>query len=180
MLTYVERNTSFARNLRQHMTEAEQRRWFHLRHDQMGVRCYRQKPLGKFIVDFYLPKAKLVVELDGSQHFDDPAQVEGDCVRDAWLRSQGLRVLRFDDKQMLTETEAVLEAIFSAVREATAREIPPSPPFAKGGESLACDEASHSSLELGISQTCNEGSLPFVKGGQEGFGGVSSPSGRRK
>ncbi|MBK6743940.1 MAG: DUF559 domain-containing protein [Hydrogenophilales bacterium] len=132
MLTYVERNATFARTLRQRMTEAEQRLWFHLRHDQLGTRCYRQKPLGKYIVDFYLPKVKLVIELDGSQHSNDPGQRHADRLRDAWLQSQGLRVLRFDDRQMLTETEAVLEVIFSAVREATAAKSPPSPPFAKG------------------------------------------------
>ena len=169
MLTYVERNTNFARNLRQRMTEAEQRLWFHLRRDQMGARCYRQKPLGKYIVDFYLPKAKLVIELDGGQHFDDPVQLESDRVRDAWLRSQGLSVLRFDDRQMLTETDVVLEAIFSAVREAIGGEIPPSPPFSKGGEPLACNESPQSSLERVEPLAENEGSLPFVKGGQEGF-----------
>ena len=180
MLTYVERNTNFARNLRQRMTEAEQRLWFHLRHDQMGVRGYRQKPLGKYIVDFYLPKAKLVIELDGSQHNDDLKQHDADRLRDAWLHSQGLRVLRFDDRQVLTETEAVLEAIFSAVREATAAKSPPSPPFAKGGEPLACHELHQSSLEEGNPQACTEGFPPLQKGGQGGFSGASNIRSRTK
>jgi very-short-patch-repair endonuclease len=164
MLGYVGRHKTFARDLRRRMTEAEQRLWFHLRHDQLGVRCYRQKPLGKYIVDFYLPKAKLVVELDGSQHSDDPKQQEADRLRDAWLQSQGLRVLRFDDRQALMETEAVLEVIFSVVREATGSEIPPSPPFAKGGE-----PPSH-----------NEVSPPLQKGGQGGFSDASIPKRARK
>lgn len=133
MLTYVARNKDHARQLRGRMTDAEQRLWLHLRRDQPGVRFYRQKPLGPYIVDFYAPKARLVVELDGSQHIYDPAIKEKDTVRDAWLKSQGLTVLRFDDRQVLTETQAVLEVIFQAVREATGGEIPPVPPFAKGG-----------------------------------------------
>lgn len=164
MLTYVERNTALSRTLRQRMTEAEQRLWLHLRRDQLGVHCYRQKPLGKYIVDFYLPKPKLVIEMDGSQHSDDPVQRHADQIRDAWLRSQGLRVLRFDDRQALTETEAVLEVIFSVVREATAAKSPPCPPFTKGGEPLAHDE----------------GFPTLQKGGQGGFDGASGPTGAQK
>ncbi len=129
----------FARNLRTHQTEAETKLWLHLRRDRLGVRFYRQRPLGQYILDFYSPKAKLVIELDGSQHTDDPGQRQADRMRDAWLKSQGLRVLRFDDRQALTETEAVLEVIFSVVRKATGGEIPdeaptlryPSPPLQK-------------------------------------------------
>ncbi len=149
-----------ARQLRSNQTEAEQKLWFHLRRDQLGVRFYRQRPLGPYILDFYAPKAKLAVELDGSQHYDDSAQQRKDARRDAWLNAQGIRVLRFDDRQALIETEAVLEVIFQAVRDGTAVGIPPSPPLAKGGED---------------SQPMTEGSLPFIKGGQEGFEGASNP-----
>jgi hypothetical protein len=117
------------------------------------VRFLRQRPLGQYIVDFYAPKARLVIELDGSQHIDDPVQREKDKCRDTWLNSRGLRILRFDDRQVLTETRAVLEVIFGAIKHATGGEIPPSPPFAKGGEP----------------QPLAEGSLPLEKEGQEGF-----------
>jgi len=59
-----------SRALRTNMTDAEQMLWLHLRRKQIqGVQFYRQKPLLTFIVDFYCPAAKLVIELDGSQHF---------------------------------------------------------------------------------------------------------------
>lgn len=153
MLGYAQRNLQNARNLRGRMTESEQRLWRHLRHDQFGVRFYRQKPLGPYIVDFYSHQARLVIELDGSQHVDAPVIREKDRKRDAWLRSRGLGVLRFDDHQVLTETVAVLELIHRVVENATGGEIPPSPPLQRG-------EIPPSSIE---------GSLPFVKGGQEGF-----------
>ena len=142
-----------ARNLRTHQTEAEARLWQHLRRDQLGVRFYRQRPFGQYILDFYAPTAKLVIELDGSQHIDDPDQREKDKSRDRWLNSRGLQVLRFDDRQVLTETRAVLELVFQAVRHASVGEIPPTPPLQRG-------ETPNASAE---------GFLPFPKGGQEGF-----------
>ena len=80
-----------------------------------NVQFYRQKPLRSFIVDFYCPAAKLVVELDGSQHLEAGYQAE-DQARDAALTSLGLHVLRFDDRQVLLETEAVLVVIDEAVK----------------------------------------------------------------
>lgn len=130
---YEHRLKPLARNLRRCQTDTEQKLWSHLRRDQLGVRFYRQRPLGPYILDFYAPKAKLVVELDGSQHVDDPAQRLKDTQRDAWLHAQGIRVLRFDDRQALIETEAVLEMIFQAVRDGTVAGIPPGPLSVKGG-----------------------------------------------
>jgi len=108
---------SHARRLRRDMTDAEQRLWFHLRRKQLdGVQFYRQKPLGRYIVDFYGPAADLVIELDGSQHFTADGLAR-DQRRDAFLAGLGLRILRFDDRQALLETSAVLEAILEAIRE---------------------------------------------------------------
>ena len=154
---FAARLKSNASTLRKRQTDAEQCLWLQLRRDQLGVRFLRQRPLGQYIVDFYAPKARLVIELDGSQHMDDPKQRDKDQRRDAWLRSRGLKVLRFDDRQVLTETRAVMEVIFKVVEEAVRRGIPPSPPFSKGGEP----------------RCVTEGSLPFVKGGQEGFDDAS-------
>jgi very-short-patch-repair endonuclease len=78
------------------------------------VQFYRQKPIGRYIVDFYAPAAGLVVELDGGQHFD-AAGMAADAMRDAYLRKMGLRVLRFDDGQMLRETDAVVEVIWQEI-----------------------------------------------------------------
>jgi len=89
--------------------------WQKIRNKQIGgVQFYRQKTLLSFIVDFYSPRAKLVIELDGSQHFETEYQVK-DQQRDVTLEGAGLKVLRFDDRQVLTETEAVLKVIYDEV-----------------------------------------------------------------
>ena len=105
------------RTLRSDMTDAERLLWKRIRFKQVrGLLFYRQKPLLKFIVDFYCPKAKLVIELDGSQHFEE-AHRAADAERDAALVGQGLRVLRFDNRQVLTEIEAVMAVIDRVVCE---------------------------------------------------------------
>ncbi|KVW97298.1 endonuclease domain-containing protein [Thiobacillus denitrificans] len=105
-----------ARVLRTGMTDAEQVLWHRIRRKQLkNVQFYRQKPLRSFIVDFYCPAAKLVVELDGSQHLETGHQAK-DQARDAALASLGLHVLRFDNRQVLLETDAVLAVIDEAVK----------------------------------------------------------------
>ena len=105
-----------ARSLRTRMTDAEQALWHRVRRKQMqNLQFYRQKPLLSFIVDFYCPAAKLVVELDGSQHFETGHQAK-DRARDVALAGLGLQVLRFDNRQVLLETDAVLAAIDEAVK----------------------------------------------------------------
>ena len=116
MLDYNPKLKSFSRRLRTGMTEAEQKLWSRLRGKQInGVQFYRQKPLGPYIVDFYAAKVRLVIEIDGAQHFE-PAHQARDSVRDEWLKQQGLKVLRFDNLQVLRETEAVLEQIWDVVK----------------------------------------------------------------
>lgn len=130
MLPYNRNLKTLTRNLRNNMTEAEQLLWSRLRRKQiLGVQFYRQKPLASYIVDFYCAAAKLVIELDGSQHFEPAAQTR-DRQRTADLESLGLRVVRFDNRQVLLELEDVMSVIFAEV----AKEIPPSPPFSKGGD----------------------------------------------
>ena len=112
MLPYDRRLKPASRRLRNRMTDAEQRLWFRVRRKQIeGVQFYRQKPLLGYVVDFYAPAARLVVELDGGQHFEDGARI-ADARRDGALRGLGLQVLRFDDRQVLLETDAVIEAIW--------------------------------------------------------------------
>ena len=97
------------------MTDAERTLWQCLRRRQIhGLQFYRQKPLLNYIVDFYCPQAALVIELDGSQHLESEGK-QRDAQRDHALAGLGLRVLRFDDRQILTETEAVVDAIYRAV-----------------------------------------------------------------
>ena len=78
------------------------------------MRFLRQRPLGEYILDFYAAALHLAVEVDGSQHLAAGGRAR-DQRRDAWLRSQGIRVLRFDDRQVLLETDGVVEVILRAV-----------------------------------------------------------------
>ena len=106
-----------SRDLRNNMTDAEKRLWSKLRTKQiLGLQFYRQKPLLNFIVDFYCPVANLVIECDGGQHFTEEG-LEADRVRDETLAQLGLKVLRFDNGQILTEIEAVLEQIYCVARQ---------------------------------------------------------------
>ncbi len=115
MLKYNPKLKDNARALRSGMTDCEQRLWSRLRRKQvLGVQFYRQKPIGDYIADFYAPKANLVVEVDGSQHLE-PAQIDHDRRRTAFLEGQGLRVLRFDNRQVLQELDGVMEAIYRAM-----------------------------------------------------------------
>ena len=117
MLKYNHTLKSNARRLRIDMTDAEQRLWFRLRRKQvMNTQFYRQKPIGNYIVDFYAPAVKLVVEIDGGQHFEDEHQSR-DEQRDTCLTKLGLHVLRFDNLQVLQETDAVLESIIQVMKQ---------------------------------------------------------------
>ena len=117
MLRYNQTNKANARHLRTHMTDSERTLWSRLRHKQiLGIQFYRQKPIGNYIVDFYAPAAKLVIEVDGSQHLEAGGR-RTDLQRDRYLTARGLLVLRFDNLRVLQEPEAVLERIVSVVRE---------------------------------------------------------------
>ncbi|MDD2733123.1 MAG: DUF559 domain-containing protein [Desulfuromonadaceae bacterium] len=113
-----------SRELRTNMTDAERVLWSRLRGKQLlGVQFYRQKPLGPFIVDFYSHAATLVIEVDGGQHYEEE-HARKDAERDKYLSGLGLRVMRFNNRQVLLETDAVVEEIFKMIEE---RQIPPAP-----------------------------------------------------
>jgi len=79
-----------------------------------NTQFYRQRPIGNYIVDFYAPTAKLVIEVDGGQHFE-ATYLQRDKDRDDFLRSLNLNVLRFDNSQVLNCIDEVLEVIFVAL-----------------------------------------------------------------
>ena len=98
-----------AKALRSHQTEAEQRLWYHLRaHRFMELKFKRQKPIGRYIVDFVCLEHQLIIELDGGQHVEQEAY---DRQRDAWLRQQGYTVLRFWNHDVMQNLDGVLEQI---------------------------------------------------------------------
>ena len=149
----------FSRNLRSNMTDAEQLLWSKLRRKQiLGLQFYRQKPLANYIVDFYCAAANLVIELDGSQHFEAEHQIK-DQERDRVLESMGIRVLRFDNRQVLTELDAVMSVVFSTVE----KQIPPSPPFTKGGD-IASSSTSVFDKEKDFAAVLTQTAPPFEKG----------------
>ena len=128
MLPYNENLKQLSRQLRENMTDAERRLWANIRRKQLkGCQFYRQKPIGDYIVDFFCPRAKLVIEVDGSQHFSGE-MTEYDRIRDAYMNNLGLKVLRFTNAEVLNCIEGVVESIEREMPE----EIPLSPPLKKG------------------------------------------------
>ena len=104
-----------ARQLRNNMTEAEQKRGLRLRQKQiLGLQFYRQKPILNFIVDFYCPAASLIIECDGSQHLNEKG-LQYDLVRDQALTQLNLTVLRFNNLQILHELDAVVQTIENVI-----------------------------------------------------------------
>lgn len=108
-----ERLKPLARAKRQMPTPAEKRLWQRIRQRQLhGIKFRRQQAIGQFIVDFYAPEIGLVIEVDGPAH---EATAEQDTIRQAFLESVGLRVLRFTNDEVLGDIEEVLKRIASVV-----------------------------------------------------------------
>lgn len=99
--------TTQARDLRQHMTDAERLLWSRLRRRFLGTKFRRQVPLRLFIVDFACVGRMLVIEVDGGQHLESSSDVD----RDRWLAENGYRVLRFWNHEVLQNLEGVLMKI---------------------------------------------------------------------
>ena len=115
------RLTPLAKALRKNSTDAENLLWRQLRAKRFGSHKFkRQQPLGKFIVDFVCFDVKLVIELDGGQHAD---RVDEDAERTRWLASQGFRVLRFWNNEVIENLEGVWANIMAALSPSP----PPSP-----------------------------------------------------
>jgi len=106
---------SNARNLRKNMTKEERHLWYDFLRSY-PVKFLRQKILGKYIVDFYCAEAKLIVELDGSQHYEDKG-VEYDAERTAYLEQYGVRVLRIPNNEVSRNFSGVCEYIDIAVQQ---------------------------------------------------------------
>lgn len=108
---------SNARDLRYHMTPAELKIWYKIRGRQLlNVQFYRQAIIENFIVDFFAPEARLIIEVDGGQHFEQAMAIQ-DAKRDAFLNSLGYKVLRFNNNEVLRETQSVLESIYMHIEK---------------------------------------------------------------
>lgn len=112
MQPYSKNLKELSQKLRSNQTDAERKLWQRINRDQLlGFRFNRQKPLLNYIVDFYCAKAKLIIELDGSHHYEAEHQ-EKDRQRDDELRSLGFTVMRFSNDEIYYEIEAVVEQIY--------------------------------------------------------------------
>ena len=133
MLPYNENLKQLSRQLGRNMTDAERHLWAKIRMKQLkGCQFYRQKPVGDYIVDFLCPKAKLIVEVDGRQHFSEEV-AEYDRIRDEYMGSLGLKVLRFTNTEVLKSIEGVVEQIeWKSPGRKSLEEIPLNPPLRKG------------------------------------------------
>ncbi len=117
-----------AKSLRRNQTDAERKLWHHLRDRRLdGWKFRRQHPAGPYVLDLYCADANLMIEIDGGQHDDDEHRIH-DEKRTAYLVSQGLKLMRFWNNEVMENTMGVLEAI----RETLGPSPQPSP--REGGE----------------------------------------------
>jgi very-short-patch-repair endonuclease len=108
-----------AGQLRKEPTPAEAKLWSRLRNDQLGVTFRRQHAIGNYIPDFCSPRAKLIIELDGSQHLE---QQEYDDERTKYLESLGYKVIRFWNNDVTNNIDGVILAIIHAMEDKTSQE----------------------------------------------------------
>jgi very-short-patch-repair endonuclease len=124
--------SSFARALRLSPTDAEIRLWSRLRRKQLeGFRFRRQQPIGEYIVDFFCPETRLIIEVDGEQHAD-----ESDT-RMRWLEARGYRVIRFWNHDTLSNTDGVMAEILAFFASGALAIPPPGLPLKGGGIAIA-------------------------------------------
>ena len=117
---------NMAKSLRKNQTDAEDLLWKHLRGKQAaGLKFRRQHPIANYIVDFICLEKSVIIEVDGSQH----AENKKDKERDAWLKSECFKVLRFWNNEVLINIKDVLEVIIE-----NCSNHPPLTPPLKGGE----------------------------------------------
>ncbi len=115
MISYNKKNIPLAKELRKNMTREERHLWYDFL-KSFPIRFQRQKAIGKYIVDFYCAKARLIVELDGSQHYTDDGEIS-DEARSEQLQSQGLFVLRFSNLDIQNNFLGVCETISVTVNK---------------------------------------------------------------
>lgn len=98
------------------MTDAEMKFWKIVRKRQIeNIQFYRQRPIGKYIVDFVSLSHKIIIEIDGSQHFEEAHKIK-DQHRDLYLNKIGFIVIRFNDNEVLTNIEGVREDLYKRIK----------------------------------------------------------------
>ena len=122
-------NKKLKYTLRKNMTDTEILLWYRIRRKQLkGYQFYRQKTIGDYIVDFYCPSARLIIELDGSQHYDEEG-IKKDKVRDRYLTGLGFQVMRFPSTEVFDNIDGIVDEIYEQLPLKS-----PQPPLEKGEE----------------------------------------------
>jgi very-short-patch-repair endonuclease len=106
--------TQTRQSLRNNPSEPEKKVWYHIRNEQLGCKFRRQASIGSYIVDFYCPKLKIIVEIDGDSHYGDTAEAR-DAQRTRYFEGLGLKVIRFTNLDMMENIEGVVGKIKSVV-----------------------------------------------------------------
>lgn len=107
-------NASYLRN---NLTNAEKKLWFYIRKKQiLSIQFNRQRRIGPYIVDFYAASINLVIEIDGGQHFTKDHKIK-DEIRDCYLHSLNLTVLRFNNNQIFEQLQSILDEIYKTCEE---------------------------------------------------------------
>ena len=112
--TYNPKLDANAKTLRKNMTKEERHLWYDFL-KTLPIMVHRQKVIGKYIVDFYVASAKVVIELDGSQHYDLLGK-QADAARDAYLNSLGITVLRYSNADINLRFISVCEDIWNRLK----------------------------------------------------------------
>ena len=111
--TYNSSLTGNAKILRRNMTKEERHLWYDFL-KTLPITVNRQKVIGNYIVDFYVATAKIVIEIDGSQHYEDSG-IENDAKRDEYLDSLGIKVLRYSNSDINKRFDGVCQDILNNI-----------------------------------------------------------------
>ena len=118
MYKYNGDNREHALSMRRNMTKEERHLWFDFLHNH-SLKWRRQKLLGNYILDFYCPKAKLAIELDGNQHRSSDDAIAKDKIRTAYIKSEGIRLIRFSNLDVMDNFQGVCDYIDKVVDDLT-------------------------------------------------------------
>ena len=107
--------TNISQSLRKDMTPEEKKLWYDF-FKKLPITINRQKVIGKYVVDFYCASAKIVIELDGSQHYEDKG-IKKDIIRDEYLKENGITVLRYSNLDVDKNFKGVCEDILKYINQ---------------------------------------------------------------
>ena len=106
----------YSRKLRTQMTDAELKFWNIVRKKQIeNIQFFRQRPIGAYIVDFISLSHKIIIEIDGSQHYEVKHKIK-DRQRENYLNKLGFMVIRYNDREVLTNIEGVKEGLYQTIK----------------------------------------------------------------